>query len=95
MFFVKRITMESLKPLVAEVSTARMNPLQMLKNTVVKLNEEPIDEEMLESVLKGKFYLGKLICTVMTDNIVEVKVMINIGLIINLVEVNSVSYLGP
>lgn len=53
---VKEVEGDSSKPLAGEVSEVRINSLQLLNNTKVAVGEEPVDKEMLESILRGEFY---------------------------------------
>lgn len=52
----KEIEEEFLNPLEAKVVAVHMNLLQLQSNTKVKVNEETINEEMLESMLRGETY---------------------------------------
>lgn len=58
---VKEIEEEFLKPLEAKVVAVHMNMLQLQSNTEVKVNEETMNEEMLESMLRGETYQKGLI----------------------------------
>lgn len=82
------------KPSGAKVTTARMNLLQLLSNTKVKIEEEPIDQEVLASILRDKFYQRGLMCAIVKLNGVEVKAMIDTGALATLAKANLVPRVG-
>ena len=85
---VKETEGESSKVSEAEAAAARMNPLQLLNNTEVEVEEE------LACILRGEFYQGGLMCAKVKLNGVEMRAMIDTGATVNLVEVNLVPRLG-
>ena len=91
---MKELEWEYLKPSEAKVTTERMNPLQLLNNTKVKIEEEPIDQEVLASILRDKFYQRGLMCAIVKLNGVEVRAMIDTGAIATLVKANLVPHIG-
>lgn len=52
---VKETEGESSQPLKAKTTSMRMNPLQLLNNMEIKVEEEPMTNEELASILKGEF----------------------------------------
>ena len=54
--FVKETEGESLKLSESEVAATRMNPLQLLNNTEVEVEEELMSNKELASILRGKLY---------------------------------------
>lgn len=61
---VKESEGESSKPLKAEVAATHMNPLQLLSNKEVMVEKEPMNQEVLASILRGEFYQGGLMCAI-------------------------------
>lgn len=71
-----------------------MNPLQLLNNTKVEVEEEPMRNEELASILRGEFYQGGMMYVKVQLNIVKVRAMIDTGATINLVKASLVLRLG-
>lgn len=67
-----------------------MNLLQLLNNTEVEVEKEPMSNEEPSCILRGEFYQGGLICVKVKLNGVEVRAMIDTGATTNLIEVNLV-----
>lgn len=71
-----------------------MNPLQLLNNINVKVKEEPINENKLESVLKGELYMGKPMCAVVRFDGLEIRAIIDMGVMAKHVKENLIPRLG-
>lgn len=62
----------------------------MLNNINVKVKEEPINENKLESVLKGELYMGRPMCTVVRFDGLEIKAIIDMGVMAKHVKANLI-----
>ena len=71
-----------------------MNPLQLLNNTEVEVEEEPMSNEELANILRGEFYQGGLMYAKVQLNIVKVRAMIDTGAKKNLVKASLVLCFG-
>ena len=67
-----------------------MNPLQLLNNIDVKVKEEPINKDKLESVLKVELYMGRLMCVVVRFDGLEIRAIIDTGVIAKHVKANLI-----
>lgn len=91
---MKKIEGDSLKLSMDKLGATRMNPLQLLNNINVKVKEEPINENKLESVLKGELYMGKPMCAVVRFDGLEIRAIIDMGVMAKHVKANLIPRLG-
>lgn len=67
-----------------------MNPLQLLNNINVKVKEEPINGNKLESVLKCELYMGRSMCVVVRFDGLEIKAIIDMSVMAKHVKANLI-----